>query len=207
MESMETMGLVINPRGPAGSGKTELVRRILAECMGPAGRRAEPLHREGRSRPIGYRLAHPFGGRPLVVLGAYDGTCGGCDTIGLRDGGLDGVFGFAGACSAAGCDVLLEGLVLSGEHRLSARFAEAHRLHILRLDTPVERSVGNLIRRRRAGWAEQPRMVRKVMAEHASVAAACARLAPVATVETLPFDEALHRARILLGLHEAAPAV
>jgi hypothetical protein len=54
------MGVIINPRGTSGSGKTELVRRVLAQYGWRRGTRLEgvgglePLWREGRSRPLGY---------------------------------------------------------------------------------------------------------------------------------------------------------
>ena len=65
------MGVIVNPRGTSGSGKTELVRRLLADYGRDGDDRAEPVRREGRERPIAYRLRHPRGGRPLVLLGHY----------------------------------------------------------------------------------------------------------------------------------------
>ncbi len=73
--------MIINPRGSGGSGKTELVRRTLADYGWDGSVEVVPLRREGRERPIGYRLRHPQGGRPLVVLGHYARTSGGCDTL------------------------------------------------------------------------------------------------------------------------------
>src|SRR3712207_3835803 len=112
------MGIAINLRGTAGSGKTELEHRIIADYGWKSGSQVELLYREGRIRAVAYRLPHPSGGRPLAVLGHYEETRGGCNTIGLRDGGLDGVFRLAGDFSASGHDVLLEGLVVSSEYRL-----------------------------------------------------------------------------------------
>ncbi|HYH20964.1 MAG TPA: hypothetical protein VD995_20345 [Azospirillum sp.] len=194
------MGIVINPRGTAGSGKTEFVRRLLAAYGWPSGGGVEPLYLGARARPVACRLLHPFGGRPLVVLGEYRGCRGGCDTIGRREGGLAGALRLAGDLSAAGHDVVLEGLVLSCEHRLTEDFARRHPLHVLLLDTPVDRSVRNLAARRRAGPGARPHLERKVAAEHAAVTAACARLAPFADVERLPFDVALRRVFGLLAL-------
>jgi hypothetical protein len=65
------MGVIINPRGTSGSGKTEFVRRILSDYGGAKGGHVEPVHREGRERPMAYRLRHPLGGRPLTVLFHY----------------------------------------------------------------------------------------------------------------------------------------
>ena len=86
------MGLIINPRGSSGSGKTELVLRILGEYgwtrNSPDARSGiRPIYREGRSEPFAYRLQHPWAERPLIVLGHYLATSGGCDTICAQDGG------------------------------------------------------------------------------------------------------------------------
>jgi hypothetical protein len=79
----------------------------------PGEGRAEPIRRAGRERHIGYRLPHPVNGRPLAVLGHYEATSGGCDTIRALDGGLGEAFRLADAWASAGHDVLLEGSALS----------------------------------------------------------------------------------------------
>ena len=125
------MGWIINPRGPGGSGKTELARRILADCgWGQAGS-VEPIYRYGRECPIAYRLLHPCGGRPLVVLGHHERTSGGCDTIRAANGGLDEIFRLADAAASAGSDVLLEGAAWRAEHSHSAVLAQRYGLHVL----------------------------------------------------------------------------
>ncbi|WP_029007966.1 hypothetical protein [Azospirillum halopraeferens] len=192
------MAIVINPRGTAGSGKTTFARRILAAYGWPEGTGVETLYLRGRERPIAYRLPHPRGGRPLVVLGEYRGVRGGCDTIGQRDGGLAEAFRLSADLTAGGHDVLLEGLLLSAEYELSADFARHHPLHVFRLDVSIERSARALATRRRAGRGSLPALTRKVTAEHAAVSAACARLDGVAMVESLPFEVALKKARSLL---------
>jgi hypothetical protein len=74
------VGLVVDPRGTSGAGKAELVRRVLAGYR-IAGAEAELLWRPGRERPLGWRVGHPGGGRPFAVIGYYEATRGGCDTI------------------------------------------------------------------------------------------------------------------------------
>ncbi len=202
------MGLIVNPRGPAGSGKTEFVRRILVEDYAwGRGAPAEPLCCNGRGgsggRPIGYLLRHPLGGRPpLAVLGHYGGTSrGGCDTIRAVDGGLDAVFRLADDLATAGHDVLLEGLLLSAEHQRSAALARRHALHVLRLDTPPDRCARNLTARWHARRDLRPLIAGVVVAQHGAIEEACARLRWCAAgVEVLGFDQALRRARELLGL-------
>jgi hypothetical protein len=199
------MGVIVNPRGTSGSGKTELVRRILADYGWGQSGQAEPIGRLGRRRPIAYRLRHPLGGRPLAVLGHYEATCGGCDTIRLEDGGMNEAFRLAAAFAADGHDVLLEGLVLSGEHERSAALAAAHPLHVLRLSTPLDRCIRNVIARRRAarrGWASIAKLATR---QQAGIDEACRRLERCAIVETLGFDETLIRARALLCCPRAAP--
>jgi hypothetical protein len=200
------MGVIVNPRGASGSGKTALVRRILVDYGWGTGNGTEPIGRTGRARPIGYRLRHPLGGCPLAVVGYYGAAaCGGCDTIPARDGGLDEVFRLADGLAATGHNVLLEGLVLSGECRCTVELAHRHSLHVLRLDTPLEQCVSNLTVRRRASRTARPQIASTVAAQHDAITDACARLRwCAASVNTLAFDEALHQARELLGLRPTA---
>ena len=147
--------MIINPRGTSGSGKTELVRRLLAQYGWQRGARFEgagpkPIHRAGRCRPLGYRLGHPLGGRPLAVLGHYEVTSGGCDTNRAADGGLEESMRGAADYAATGHDVLIEGQRLSSEHERSAALARSHGLHILRLTTPLDQCARNLVWRRRS---------------------------------------------------------
>jgi hypothetical protein len=200
------MSVIINPRGTSGSGKTELVRRVLAEygwqprTDGESRSTFEPIFRAGRSRPFGYRLRHPVGGRPLVVFGHYEATSGGCDTIRASDGGIPEVIARAGEYAAGGHDVIIEGLRLSSEVEHSAELAQRHRLHVLRLSTPLDRCVRNLVSRRRAGRDAMPSIRRTTADEDLRVGEACKRLSGEAAVEILSFDEALSRALFLLGL-------
>ncbi len=206
------MGVIINPRGTSGSGKTELVRRILAQYgwrrradfAGAGG--VEFIYREGRRRPFGYRLGHPLGGRPLAVVGHYEVTSGGCDTIRAADGGLEEIMRRAADYAVTGHDVLIEGQRLSSEYERSAELARSHRLHILRLTTPLDRCARNLVWRRRARRDTWPAVAGAVAVEHKMVERACERLGQYATVEALRFDAALARAQDLLGIRQRGNA-
>lgn len=207
----ERMGAIINPRGTSGSGKTELVRRILADYgwrrdHDVATDGIEPIYRPGKAYPFACRLQHPSGRRPLVVLGHYQVTSGGCDTIRTQDGGLLEAVRLAGEFASRGHDVVMEGLRLSSEVALSARLAAAHGLHILHLSTPVERCAWNLVSRRRAGKNRLQAFERNTAEEHRRVEEACQALRQHATVESLDFDGALAWARELLGLEEVRAA-
>lgn len=201
------MGVNVNPRGTSGSGKTELVRRILAlygwrrngvGCEPAVA--VEPIYRQGRRRPLGYRLRHPRGARPLAVIGHYEVTSGGCDTIRVADGGLQEIMQRAADYAAAGHDVLIEGLRLSSDYEQSAKLAKLHRCHILRLTTPIDQCARNLAFRRRARRDAWPSFARAAAAEHMMVEEACRKLSAYATVDALVFDDAFARARELLGI-------
>lgn len=198
------MGLVINPRGTSGAGKTELVRRIMTEYAA-AGARAEPLRRPGRPRPVGWRFAPPGGACPLAVVGHYEATRGGCDTIPLTDGGLDAAFRLADEFAREGYAVLLEGLQLSGDHARTAALAGSHRVHVLHLDTPLEACIRHVVARRRAGLGARAAIERTAVAGQDGVARAAAALRRDGVhVEHLPFHAALDRARSLLELAAVA---
>lgn len=201
------MGAIINPRGTSGSGKTELVRRILAQygwqrsgaALDERAGAVKPIRREGRDRPLGYRLRHPQGGRPLAVIGHYEVTSGGCDTIRVVDGGLPEIMRLAANYASTGHDVLIEGLHLSRDYEHSVKLARSHALHVLRLTTPIERCAWNLALRRRLRRNAWSSLAGAVAAEHTKVDEACRRLSPHAAVEALGFDDAFARAQDLLG--------
>ena len=101
-----------------------------------------------------------------------------------------------------GNDVLVEGLRLSSEIDQSIELARSHDLHILRLSTPLEQCVRNLVSRRRARRDAVPAIVLITGLGYRNVEEACERLAPHVSVEVLAFDDALARAQNLLGFRE-----
>jgi hypothetical protein len=200
------LGLIVNPRGTSGAGKTELVRRIMATYGWPCRRLVEPMYRPSRRHPLAYRLQHPASGRALAVLGHYEATSGGCDTVRASDGGIDGVFRLVADFARSGHDVLLEGLALSHDVERSAALACEHELHVLCLNTPPQQCAANLVVRRRLGRKAEATLLRRVAAERARLDEMCEALEASARVERLGFDQALARAQMLLGLGDLLPA-
>lgn len=208
------MGLVINPRGTSGAGKTWLLREVMkAYCRD--GAKAVSLRHDGRSRPMGCQLFHPHGGRALAVIGHYEAMCGGTDTIPIADEGLNEALRLADALAAGGNDVLMEGLQLSGDVERTAALAQSQRtrgskLYVLCLDVQLGRCVQKVVARRRAGWAARPGSERTARAGHAALTPACTDLQHRgAQVERLDAAAALRRTLTLLGLDPArqdAPA-
>ena len=168
------------------------------------------MMREGRAQPMGWRLVHPWDGRILAVIGDYQATRGGTDTIPMTDGGLDEAFRLAHALARDGHDVLLEGFQLSGEHRRTVALAQAQRargraMHVLCLDVPLNECVQNVVTRRRAGHAARPAIERTARAGRDALALACGLLSRSgAMVEWLDAATALRRTLSLLGHSSAA---
>jgi len=86
--------MIVNIRGTSGSGKTYLVRQLMAACN------AQPVLDEN-GKIDAYRLDGN-----IYVLGKYTNICGGCDTIHTQDEVCDRVRKYA----AMG-HVIFEGLL------------------------------------------------------------------------------------------------
>jgi hypothetical protein len=132
--------LVINPRGTSGSGKTTIIRGIMEKATKKVALGDNPR------KPEGYVLDLP-GKHTTFVLGSYENTCGGCDTIKTQDEIVERVIRYAVgpefAIPSAPTNVLFEGLLMS---HTFARYAALDRLlntkgvHCIWafLDTPLE---------------------------------------------------------------------
>lgn len=144
--------MIFNLRGTSGSGKTHLVREIMARYGGRVAYREE-----GRRQPIGYTFGRPGGGRGLAVIGHYETACGGCDTIPK----MERIFELVRASAEQGFDVLFEGLLISADvnrHVELHEWCQAHgqELQVIALTTPLDVCIDSINARRAARNPDLP---------------------------------------------------
>lgn len=144
--------MIINIRGTSGSGKTHLARQIMDQYATRVAYR-----REGRKQPIGYVYGRGDQGRPLAVVGHYETTCGGCDTIPK----MEEIFELVRQSAEQGFDVLFEGLLISADVNRHVELhewceANGHELMVLALTTPIDQCLDSVNARRRAKNPDKP---------------------------------------------------
>lgn len=145
---------IINLRGTSGSGKTHTTRCFLdyLPC-----KTIEAIDEQGKQRILGYKLdGTPMGlKRPIIVIGSYENTCGGTDTINKQEWIGDRVE----KAYKTGAHVLVEGLLMSksaaGGH-LAPRLHGLGLAYFLFLDTPKEVCVERVLARRAAKGNDTP---------------------------------------------------
>lgn len=183
--------MILNIRGTSGSGKTTLVRHLMKK-WGPG----EPHFVEGRKRPLYYG----FGNEKARVwlLGSYETTCGGCDTI----SGADFTFDLVRKLAATG-HVVFEGLLLSGEVRRIAELSEDFPVAVIALSTTLEKCLEQVNARRYArNSALPPVKEANTASKYRTVARSMHRLAeeaPKVQCFTLAFPSALRKAKELIS--------
>lgn len=150
--------MIINVRGTSGSGKTTVIRGIMAK-----GGLVDKIYSDQAGdglfstskAPIAYDVNVNPGGQHVYVIGSYENTCGGCDSIKTQDEICNRVRWFAKQGH-----VIMEGLLMS---HLFSRYAALDRElqptpYIWAfLDTPLELCLERVIARREArGVAKKP---------------------------------------------------
>lgn len=124
--------MILNLRGTSGSGKTTVVRGLMAKF---------PINQivGEEKKPYGYECRPEADGPNLYVVGSYKNTCGGCDGIKTQDEICDRVRTFASQG-----DVVFEGLLISHLYsrylNLDREMAKLHGQKTIWafLDTPLE---------------------------------------------------------------------
>lgn len=127
--------MIIKLMGNSGSGKTTAVRQLmdLAQDVSP--------QRDGR-KVTRYRLEFESG--PCTyVLGSYDNTCGGLDTISTAEEVIDLVV----RCAPLG-NIVMEGLLSSTYIGRLGEFLMSYPTNWLFLDTPLEECIERVKARR-----------------------------------------------------------
>jgi len=148
--------IVVQLRGNSGSGKTTVVRKALAQWPFTAIRDPylDPtLAGKRRRDPIAYCST---GELPLIVLGSYEPTCGGCDTIPTQDEIALRIRRYL----AEGYHVLFEGLLASELRRYEVLAAElqvtGHQYVHVFLDTPLALCLARVVERRQTRGDTRP---------------------------------------------------
>lgn len=142
--------MIINVRGTHGSGKTELVRRVMKRY-----RTHKPIHVDGRRLPIGYVCRGSENGRALFVPGHYNpGTLtGGCDTI--KD--VKTMFRLIRRYAEKDCDVIFEGILAQhSTPNIVKLHADGFDVRVVILNLPIKRSIRGIYARRHANKNYEP---------------------------------------------------
>lgn len=149
--------MIIQIRGTSGSGKSTLVKSILdldqnrrAHYLG-GGKELEKLVPGhlifSRGRPLGYVMNVDEFVKPVYVMGHYEAACGGADTLILF--GNVWIYKFAENLHTAGYDVIVEGLILGHDRKLSSDFlSRGLPYRTMELTLPLEECVKSVKERR-----------------------------------------------------------
>lgn len=131
--------LIINLRGNSGSGKTHTTRAFMAL---------------GKVAQVENDQFVTYGKQRWVVLGRYGNACGGCDTIKTQQEIIDRVENY----TAQGCNVWLEGLILSTIYGSVGAYSErfGDRWVFAYLQPPIEECVRRIKARRKAAGNAKP---------------------------------------------------
>lgn len=149
--------MIINLRGTSGSGKSTIVRAVMAKYP-----TVEKAFLSGRKQPIGYFCTRPDG-TSLWVVGHYESPCGGCDTISVP-GTIDFIYDVVKSHDDLGHDVLYEGLIVESDVKRLISVAKGDTVSripprptiVIALTTPVELCLEGIRNRREARGDDRP---------------------------------------------------
>lgn len=138
--------VIVNIRGTGGSGKSTVVRAVMARyaCV-------KPVYGE-RKRPLGYVCLKAAAADPLWVVGHYETPCGGGDTMPTPGA----VFDLAQGAAERGCDAIFEGIISQDDVRRTTELAHMWPLLVVALDVPIETCLESIRNRRLSRGNERP---------------------------------------------------
>ena len=149
--------MLINIRGTHGSGKSTIVKTILDKYPNEV-----VSYEEGRKtpKPHGYRVKVPFLKQPIMVVGSYVTSCGGCD--GIQPYTL--IWPRVVEYQKQG-HVLFEGALVSSSY---GKIGEASEIYgdsfvFAFMDTPVEKCIQWVTERRKKKGNDKPLDPRNVI--------------------------------------------
>lgn len=132
--------MIVKLHGTSGSGKTTVARGLMEKAIGPIR-----TIKNTRGRPEAYMFNLPEIIEPLFILGSYESTCGGMDTVDDTDDQLRLI-----EQSAKYGHVFYEGLLGSEFYgrigKLSEHYGDKHIFAFL--DTPIEVCIARVKKRR-----------------------------------------------------------
>lgn len=134
--------MIIQVRGTSGSGKSTVMRRIMASAHW------QSEYVIGRKRPLYYRSVES-GMADTVILGHYESACGGCDTIGSAKAVYELTMELKGRYPI----ILEEGLLLSEDVKWSSQLPD---LKVVYLTTPIEQCLSQIRSRRVEAGNDKP---------------------------------------------------
>jgi predicted ABC-type ATPase len=140
------MNHIFNPRGTNGSGKTTIVRAVTAKLT----KLKDYTTRNGVFTTI-YTTPK---GEAVAVIGKYNNTCGGCDTVKRVRDVIDAI-----AEVSLHAHVLFEGLIVGSLQQLTKDIADAcpHAvLHARALSTTPDECIERVLARRVAAGNDKP---------------------------------------------------
>lgn len=162
--------MIIQVRGTSGSGKSTIVKNVMALY-----RNVRPVMRTGRKRPIAYRC----GVKPeeLTIIGHYETKCGGCDTISTPGQSYPIIFELIRRNATDGRNVLFEGLLISGDVKWSSKLNDLD-FRIIELTTSLEECLDSVNTRRKLRLEEDYTPVNPLNTEtkHKLIQRSCEKL-------------------------------
>jgi len=128
----------VNIRGTSGSGKSYAIHQLIK--LYPT---VEKVNVKWRDQPIGYLCSAPTL-RPLYIVGHYETTCGGCDTL----DSIDQAYKYINQHIDEGHHVVYEGLVVQSDVNRCIELGKKADRSVVFLSTPISICLNDVATRR-----------------------------------------------------------